>query len=47
MRLLVVVMEDRLPMDEGETDLGVEKSEPEDELLEAIGKSRQERKSRR
>jgi hypothetical protein len=30
-RLLTVVVEDLLPVEEGEEDLGVDKSEPEDE----------------
>jgi hypothetical protein len=37
MRLLTVVTEDLLPVEEGEEDRGVDKSEPDEEWFEAIG----------
>lgn len=36
-RLLTVVAEDLLPVEEGEEDRGVDKSEPEEDRFEAIG----------
>lgn len=37
MRLLTVVTEDRLPVEDGEEERGVDRSEPEDEWFDAIG----------
>jgi hypothetical protein len=46
MRLLTVVTEDLLPVEEGEEDRGVDKSEPEDEWFDAIGESVKEERVR-
>jgi hypothetical protein len=37
MRLLTVVAEDLLPVEDGEEERGVDRSEPEDEWFDAIG----------
>lgn len=43
MRLLIVVAEDRLPVEEGEEERGVDRSEPDDEAIGGDVKADRER----